>query len=254
MYDLSKLTWPEAKARFGPRLVVLLPVGATEAHGPHLPLDTDVTIARAQALAAAERLGQHGVDALVLPPIAYTVAQFAFSFAGTLTVRPGTLWNLIEDIVESLQQHSVERVVLCNAHLEPKHVAILRGVCLDHARRGGGKAELIFPDITRRRFAATLGAEFQSGECHAGRYESSIVLAEDPAHVREVERVALEPKVVGLVEKLRAGAVSFESIGADAAWCGDPAAATAEEGRDLIGRLADVIVTSVREAWPDLLP
>jgi creatinine amidohydrolase len=252
MHDFAKLTWPEARARFGPRLVVLLPVGATEAHGPHLPLDTDVTIARAQAFSAAAKLGALGVDALVLPPIAYTVAQFAFSFAGTITVRPGTLWNLVEDVVESLQQHTIERLVLCNAHLEPKHVGILKGVCLDHSRRGGGKAQLLFPDVTRRRFAATLGDEFASGECHAGRYESSIVLAEDPAHVREDQRVALAPKTVGLVEKLRAGAISFESIGADAAWCGDPAAATAREGRELIERLADVIVTVVREEWTDL--
>jgi creatinine amidohydrolase len=252
MHDFAKLTWPEARARFGPRLVVLLPVGATEAHGPHLPLDTDVTIARAQALRAAARLGSLGVDAVVLPPIAYTVAQFAFSFAGTITVRPGTLWNLVEDVVESLQQHSIERLVLCNAHLEPKHVGILRGVCLDHAQRGGGKAQLLFPDITRRRFAATLGDEFMSGECHAGRYESSIVLAEDPTHVREAERTALAPKSVGLIEKLRAGAVSFESSGADAAGCGDPAAATASEGRDLIERLAEVVVATLREEWPDL--
>ncbi|MEZ6015088.1 MAG: creatininase family protein [Planctomycetota bacterium] len=254
MHHLAKLTWPEARARFGPRLVALLPVGATEAHGPHLPLDTDVTIAGAQALRAAQKLGELGVDALVLPPIAYTVAQFAFSFTGTITVRPGTLWNLVEDVVESLQQHAVERVVLCNAHLEPKHLSVLKGVCLDHAARGVGKAQLLFPDVTRRRFAATLGDEFMSGECHAGRYESSIVLAEDEAHVRNDERARLAPKVVGLVEKLRAGAVSFESIGADAAWCGDPASATASEGRELIDRLADIIVTVVREEWTDLFP
>lgn len=252
MHDLAKLTWPEARARFGPRLVVLLPVGATEAHGPHLPVDTDVTIARAQAFRAAARLGELGVDAVVLPPIAYTVAQFAFGFPGTLTVRPGTLWNLVEDVVESLQQHGIERIVLCNAHLEPKHVGILRGVCLDHAQRGGGKAQLLFPDITRRRHVATLGDEFASGECHAGRFESSIVLAEDPDHVREAERLALAPKTVGLVEKLRAGAVSFESIGADAAWCGDPAAASADEGRELVQRLGEIVVTVIREEWPEL--
>jgi len=252
MIDLAKLTWPEAKARFGPRLVVLLPVGATEAHGPHLPLDTDVTIAVAQARRAALKLQARGVDAIVLPPLAYTVAQFAFGFTGTVTVRPGTLWSLVEDIIEALQQHRIECVVLCNAHLEPKHLGVLEGVCLDHVRRGEGKAQLLFPNITRRRHASTLGDEFMSGECHAGRYESSIVLAEDAAHVRNDERRRLEPKVVGLVEKLRAGANSFEEVGADSAWCGDPAAATAVEGRELLERLADVIVNSVEEEWADL--
>lgn len=254
MYDFAKLTWPEARARFGPRLVVLLPVGATEAHGPHLPLDTDVTIARAQAFRAAEKLGAAGVDALVLPPLAYTIAHFAFNFAGTLTVRPGTLWSLVEDLVDSLEQHGIRQVVLCNAHLEPKHVGVLRGVCLDHAVRGEGKAHLVFPDVTRRRNAERLGDEFRSGECHAGRYESSIVLAHDPAHVREQERRALAPKTVGLVDKMRAGAGTFEAIGADGAWCGDPAAASASEGHELVERLADIVVDTVRETWPDLFP
>ena len=53
MHDFAKLTWPEAKELFAADPVALLPVGATEAHGPHLPLDTDVTIAVAQARRAA---------------------------------------------------------------------------------------------------------------------------------------------------------------------------------------------------------
>ena len=79
-------------------------------------------------------------------------------------------------------------------------------------------------------------------------------MAADPDSVRDDERRALAPKTVGLVEKLRAGAVSFEAIGADAAWCGDPASATAAEGLGLVDRLADVVVTVIREAWPDLFP
>ena len=71
MTDLAKLTWPEARARFGPDPVCILPIGATEPHGPHLPLDTDVTIANAQAGRAAELRAAKGVDAIVLPTVAY---------------------------------------------------------------------------------------------------------------------------------------------------------------------------------------
>ena len=70
--------------------------------------------------------------------------------------------------------------------------------------------------------------------------------------MREAERSELAPKSVGMVKKLQAGAQSFEEIGADAAWCGDPAAATASEGRDLIDRLADVVVVTLQEECPDL--
>ena len=102
--EFGKLTWPEARELFGKDPVALLPVGATEAHGPHLPLDTDVTIARAQARRAAEMIEERGVPAFVMPPVSYTLAQFAFGFAGTITVRPTTLWNLVEDVVESLAE------------------------------------------------------------------------------------------------------------------------------------------------------
>ncbi len=249
--DFAKLTWPEARELFARDPIALLPVGATEAHGPHLPLDTDVTIARSQAQRAAERMVEAGVPAFVMPPVAYSLAQFAFGFPGTITVRPSTLWNLVEDIVESLEQHGVRRVVLVNSHLELQHVQLLRGVVKDHAGLTERHAQLIFPDITRRRWAATLGDEFLSGECHAGRYESSIVLSADASSVREQERLTLEPKTVGLVEKMLAGAKDFLEIGADEAWCGDPAAATAEEGADLIERLATVVVETARETWPD---
>ena len=251
MIDFAKLTWPEAKDLFDRDPVALLPVGATEAHGPHLPLDTDVTIACAQARRAAERLVERGVPAFVMPPVAYTVAQFAFGFPGTITVRPTTLWNLVEDVVESLEQHGVKRVVLCNAHLELAHVKLLRGLLKDHAKMTARHAQLIFPDITRRRWAQTLGDEFLSGECHAGRYEASIVMAADGESVREEERLALEPKEVGLIEKMLGGAKDFLEIGADAAWCGDPASATADEGRALIESLATVVVSTIEEEWPD---
>lgn len=251
MTELGRLTWPEAKALFERDPVALLPVGATEAHGPHLPLDTDVTIARAQAGAAAERLEAKGVPAFVLPPIAYTVAQFAFGFPGTITARPTVVWSLVEDVVDSLEQHGVRRVVLCNSHLEAQHVKLLRGVVLDHAELTDRHAQLLFPDITRRRWAGTLGDEFLSGECHAGRYETSIVLAAAPETVRDDERARLEPKTVGLVEKMLGGAKDFLEIGADAAWCGDPAAASAEEGARLIAQLADITVTTIEEEWPD---
>ena len=205
MTELGKQTWPEAEQLLGPETVVILPVGSTEAHGPHLPLDTDVTIARAQALRAAERLGQEGVGAVVLPPLCYGLTNYAEGFAGTISIRPGTLWNLVEDVVVSLREQGIRRVVLSNGHLEPAHVKILRDLCLDHPEVGSGSLHLLFPDNTRRRWAGTLGEEFQSGDCHAGRYESSIVLAADPDSVREEQRQGLQPVEIGLIDKMRPG-------------------------------------------------
>src|SRR6185503_16285148 len=117
---------------------------------------------------------------------------------------------------------------------------------------GPHRAQVLFPDNTRRRWAATLGAEFQSGDCHAGRYESSVVLAADPAAVKADAMAALAPVAIDLIARMQAGAKTFVQAGAAAAYCGDPARATAAEGHDLIERLATMIVESMRETWPEL--
>src|SRR5262245_3321127 len=254
MPELSKLTWPEARRAFDTELVALLPIGSTEPHGPHLPLDTDVTIALAQTRAAADELARLGVKALVLPALPYGVTYYTDGFEGRVTLRTGTLWAVLDNIVESLEEQGVRRIVFSNAHLEPAHVKVLRGVALDHAERDAQRAQVLFPDNTRRRWAATLGEEFQSGDCHAGRYETSLVLAADPAAVRGDAARALRPVAIDLMEKMKAGVRSFAQAGADAAYCGDPAAATADEGRARVAALAHMLVESVREAWPELFP
>ena len=167
-------------------------------------------------------------------------------------LAPATLTaEAYEDLIESLSEQGVRRVLLCNGHLEPAHVKVLRGIALDYAEDRDGKARVVFPDNTRRRWAGTLGDEFASGDCQAGRYESSIVLAADPDKVRENERRALPEVRVDLVEKMQGGARSFLEAGADQAYCGAPAEATAEEGLDLIDRLATMVVETARETWPE---
>jgi creatinine amidohydrolase len=257
--ELGKLTWPEARELFGDGTVALLPIGTTEPHGPHLPLDTDVTIAQVQARRAAERLESEGLTALVLPPVGYGVTHFADGFEGRMSLRPGTLWNLLEDVVNSLEEQGVWHVAFVNGHLEPAHVKVLRGVALDFPvtekpvrSPSGIRAQVVFPDNTRRRWAGTLGAEFASGDCHAGSYETSIVQAADPEAVREDERAKLPPVSIGLVEGMQAGKTSFLELGAEQAYCGDPAAATPAEGRELVDALAHMTVETIREAWPSL--
>jgi creatinine amidohydrolase len=250
--ELARCTWPEAEEALGPRTIALLPIGCTEPHGPHLPLDTDVTIARAQALRAAERLREEGVSAIVLPAIGYGITNFTDGFAGRITLRPGTLWALVEDVVTALEQQDVRQVVLSNGHLEPEHVALLRGVAADHPERGRQRAQVLFPDNTRRRWAETLGEEFASGDCHAGRYETSLVLAADPTGVSPAAMRGLPAVRIDLLERIRAGARTFREAGAERAYCGNPGAASAAEGRELVERLAAMIVESAREAWPDL--
>jgi len=250
-HRLVDLTWPEARDVFASDPICLLPTGATEPHGPHLPLDVDVVISTAQAEAAARRLVAAGVPALVLPSLAYGVTFFTDGFEGRVSLRPGTLWALIDDVVASLEEQGVRRICMTNAHLEPEQVRVLRGVVLDHAKITTNNAQLVLADHLKRRWVPTLGEEFASGECHAGDYETSIVLAAEPDRVRRDLMAALPSREVGLVAGIQSGAKSFRELGADQAYCGDPAGASAEKGREILSQLAEITVATCRETWPE---
>ncbi len=224
---------------------LILPVGSTEAHGPHLPLSTDVIIAEEMALRAARQLEARGAAALVLPPLAYSVTDFSEGFAGSVSIAAETATALVRDVLHSLIKQGFRRLALANAHLEPAHIATLRAACGAIKTETG--VEVAFPDVTRRRWAALLTEEFQSGACHAGQYESSLVLGARPELVRDEARRALPPKLISLSQAIRSGARRFTEIGGDQAYFGAPADATAAEGRRVFDVLAGMLVAALDE-------
>ncbi len=238
--ELAQMTWEEVRALDPSRLVAILPVGAVEAHGPHLPLSTDGVIAEAMARAAAARLDS---EVLLLPPLTYTAAGYAAGFAGTISARPETVTSLLVDIARSLAAQGVRRLALANAHLEPAHLASLHAAV--EAVRGG--IAVAFPDLTRKPWALRLTDEFKSGACHAGRFEGSIVMAARPDWVREEIRKGLPPNPKSLVEAIRRGLRTFEEAGGPRAYFGEPAAASAEEGRRTIETLGAILAESILE-------
>jgi creatinine amidohydrolase len=237
------MTWEEARDAAGPGSVAILPVGAIEAHGPHLPLETDVIIAQAMARAGAARLTRRGLRVVTLPPLAYTAAAFAEGFAGTLSLRPATVTATVLDIAGSLTRHGFGALAIANAHLDPGHLAALDDAV--SAIRQHLALAVAFPNLTLRPWALQLGDEFRSGACHAGQFETSIVLAECPDLVREASRAALPDNPASLSRAIRDGKATFEAAGGDRAYFGFPARATAEEGRatiDVLGAILDEAV------------
>lgn len=246
LVELSALTWPEARDLPRATTVPLLPVGAIEAHGPHLPLATDVIIAEAMAREAGRQLAQAGLTALLLPALRYVSAEFAADFPGTISVRPETVAGLLTDLATSLQRQGFRCLALANAHFDPGHLAALHGAADSFPPAAG--FQVIFPDIVRRPWPARLTEEFRSGACHAGRYEGSIVLAEHPDLVRDDVRRALPANPRSLSDAIRAGHRSFAEAGGAEAYFGDPAAATAEEGHATVATLGTILAEAVRTA------
>lgn len=244
VHVLSELRFEELRDLPKSRVLAILPVGATEAHGPHLPLGTDVIIAEAMARAAAERLSALGACVLIAPPLAYTSAGYAAGFPGTISIKPETVTALIVDVVESLVRHEVTNVAIANAHLEPAHIASLHAA----VERTKNIARMIYPDVTRKPWALRLTDEFKSGACHAGQYEGSIVMAERPDLVLEEVARELPPNPVSLSRAIRDGKTTFEAAGGIRAYFGTPALATAEEGRNTIADLGAILTEAVVES------
>lgn len=233
----------EAAFDAGP-VVAVLPLGAVEAHGPHLPVGTDVWIAEAMARAGAEKLAKEGLSAVVLPSLAYAPAPFANAHPGTLSIRPETLTALVVDLASAVAARGIAVLALANAHFDPAQVAALRKAVEE--LRNSGRLRVAFPDLTRRRLAERLGEEFRSGACHAGRYESSILLATRPDLVDDAARLRLPSLPVSLVEAAGRGERTFVEAGLEMAYCGDPAAASAEEGRVLVAELGAILAEAVQ--------
>jgi creatinine amidohydrolase len=244
----ARLTSPQVAAlRDGARRpVLLLPVGAVEPHGPHAPLDTDAIISAGVCRRAAQRLaGDEHIRVLILPPLPYGVTRYAAAFPGAVGVSAKVLHAVVTGVCRSLVEQGLRRVVVVNNHFEPEHVeALRRSVRTIQAEHG---ARIGYLDLLRRDTVARLPEEFQAGECHAGRYETSLVLADHPGLVDTARMRALPRVPVDMAAAIRAGRTDFVSMGMRDAYCGSPAEATAAEGRQTFDTLTELLVDLIRD-------
>jgi creatinine amidohydrolase len=176
---LEQLTWVETRDLLALQPVGLLPVGAIEAHGPHLPLDTDVVIAQGMARSGAAYLHSAGIPSVILPAVSYSVSFAGACFAGTSPVSGDTFQSYVTEILSHHASLGYRAICVCNAHLEPAHIAAL-GQAVSVAANAGS-IPIVFPDQRLEPWANQLGEEFNRGSRHAGSYETSILMVEAAA-------------------------------------------------------------------------
>jgi creatinine amidohydrolase len=173
--------------------------------------------------------------------VPYGVTDYASGFAGAIGVPAEALTTMLRAIATSLLATGFAHVCFVNNHLEPAHDAAVRGAI---AGMPAGAASVACP--LTRRWGRTLSDEFKRGDCHAGRYETSLVLAAG-SHVR-ASFGELPTLGLSLSEAIRAGKSTFAEIGMERAYTGAPREATREEGEQLYDKLVAMVVTEIREA------
>jgi mycofactocin system creatininase family protein len=219
---LADATWPEAGTWGGAVLVV--PLGATEQHGPHLPLSTDTDVATAVAARVAARRS----DVVVAPALPYGASGEHAGFAGTLSIGQEALELVVVELVRSAAA-TFSRVLLLSGH--------------------GGNAE---PLARAVRLLRSEGRDVQAwsprwrGDPHAGRVETSVQLALDPRRVRtDRAEAGATAGLAELLPELRRGGVRGVSPNGV---LGDPTGASEQHGRDLLAAaVADL--SAVLDGW-----
>lgn len=219
---LADLTWPEVAAQAS---LLVLPVGSTEQHGPHLPLSTDTDV----AFALAGRLAARRSDALVAPALPYGSSGEHDGFAGTLSIGAAATELVLVELGRSALPASFRRLLLVSAH--------------------GGNAG---PVTAAVRLLRSEGRDVRAwsprwrGDAHAGRTETSVQLALAPARVRSALAAAgNRTDVRTLVPAMQAGGV--RAVSANGV-LGDPGGASAAEGLALLDAATDDLCTFV-ESW-----
>ncbi|MGI8815936.1 MAG: mycofactocin biosynthesis peptidyl-dipeptidase MftE [Pseudonocardia sp.] len=221
--NLGERRWPELAG--APRVTLLVPVGSVEQHGPHLPLDTDTRIACAVARGAADRLGP---DVLVAPAISFGASGEHETFPGTVSIGTDGLRTLLVELGRSAGRW-VRRTVFVNGH----------GGNLDAVRAA---VELL---CAEGRDVRWYGCAVPGADAHAGRTETSIMLAMAPETVRlDLALAGNTAPLAELLPTMRAASVRAVSVNGV---LGDPVGAGAEEGRRLLPTMVDALVAALTQ-------
>jgi creatinine amidohydrolase len=232
----ADLSSPELGDRTGANghEVGLLPVGATEQHGPHLPTGTDTILATAVAEAVSAR-----TDALVLPSIAIGCSYgHGTELAGTFSVTPESLADTVRQVVEWAAYSGVQRVILVNGHFGNQAAL---GIASDHIRFH--RPDLRIGIVSWWAATPAVVAEVlnDGDDIHANRAETSMMLAVAPEQVRmDLASGADDPdRTAGLVFRYTAPSLSTNGV------TGSPSQATVELGDWLFNETVDAVAAMV---------
>jgi creatinine amidohydrolase len=233
---LAELTRQELQQRL-PDATVVIPIGATEQHGPHLPLMTDHLMAETIALRAAE-LVSAGVDVLVAPVLPYGCSSHHLAVGGAMTINLRTYIAFLVDLGEGLATMGCKRLLLLNGHGGNEDAMRVAATELVSERRlGMAVAAASYWTIGQEVLA---GLPF-AGPGHAGHFETSCVLAVRPDLPQLDQRFPpdREPRPLAISGQVNGVTVRYPGIWEASAGVSDAAdQASAELGEQTVAAIA----------------
>ena len=228
---LDELTMSEFKKKVTPNRIVILPIGATEEHGSHLPLSTDTI----QPVYVAEQVAKR-TGALIAPPIYYGLCSSTANFPGTISISFDTLYSLVGDVLSELARHGFKKIVVVSGHAGRLHMAAIRLAAEEIASERPDVKLMVLSDYD---IAYDIkDPEIPQDDGHAGMIETSRVMAIKPRLVK------------GRGKRGKSGLPRFRVVGDAQNYfpsgvMGDPTKASAKKGKEwnahIVGELTKLV-------------
>jgi mycofactocin system creatininase family protein len=231
--SVSELANATSKQLQSTPTALIVPVGSTEQHGPHLPLDTDTRIASAVAHAVADQLAdRHGWRWMVAPPIGYGASGEHEDFSGTISIGTSALRLLLVEFGRSASRWA-SQLVFVNGH--------------------GGNVEALAAATALLRYEGRevgwCSCTVAGADAHAGHTETSVLLHISPQDVRAEERVPGNGAPLReLMPQLRRGGIAAVS---EVGVLGDPTTATAQDGAGIFAAMVEACLRRITQWVPD---
>jgi len=244
-------TWPEIKEAIEKGKVALLPVGSTEDHGPHLPLETDIFIAAEVCRKAAEKIPE---DVVLMPSISYCFNEHHMDFPGNISVEPYHFMDYVFDVCRSLSRHGFKKIVMVNGH--GSNTPFLNIV----ARRVNNETDSLCVAVNWWTLARDVIKKVVTHASHAGEMETSVMLYLKPEVVdmskaeadlniymgqeksKFIWRDLVNPSPISFMEWWS----RFSKMGV----IGDPTKATAEKGKKIVEAAVTNLIEFIKE-WKE---
>jgi creatinine amidohydrolase len=231
---LEEMSWPEIEARLKQTRTVILPVGATEEHGPHLPTITDTIQAMEVARAVADRQ-----NVFLAPPLHYGVCRSTRGFPGTITVGHDALRAFAKDLLISFTDSGFANVMILTGHAGGQHMAALEEACQMAVEERDFRVSLVslfdFIDAS---------AVQTPHDGHAGEMETSLmmVIRKDLVKGKPAEHFPVRPRflIMKNVRHLMGNGVM-----------GNPEPATPEKGKAFFDMAVNGVMGALEELESD---